>query len=93
MCSSDLFPSMIRFSIDSVILGFASWAFYFFPLGLSGFLPLWEEGNSLSRAYKSATGVVQSLSTQRIRDGFLTTRGRVWRLAYILTYMSILFRK
>ena len=44
---------MSRFSIASVILGFASCAFCFLPLGLSGFLLFREAGSSLSRAYKS----------------------------------------
>ena len=42
---------MSRFSIDLVILGLASWAFCFLPLGLSGFLLFHEAGSSLCRTF------------------------------------------
>ncbi len=58
----DILPVHKPFFYRFVDFGLFLQGFLFFLFGLSGFLLLWEVGSSLSRAYKSIAGAVQSLS-------------------------------
>ena len=64
----DILPVHKPFFYRFVDFGLFLQGFLFFLFGLLGFLLLWEVGSSLSRAYKSIAGAVQSLSTQRVSD-------------------------
>lgn len=55
----DVLPVHEPFSDRFGDLWLVSWAFWFFPLGLSGFLRFQEAESSLSRAYKSVIGAAK----------------------------------